>query len=216
MKALLYSLMMTVLMLASGCSTLQTRVSNDVDWAAYRSVNVSVTEPDRWELRPLVAERLADWGFVPVEQDHQHVDLIATLEVTEGSSIAETGEEISRPKNLLLRLEDRYNGAELARSSYQLAATQSPRHGLTLMVNDLRKHTRKTRATPPQPTDHQIAITPAQKAPATSADATDLTEPPVPIAIPAQKELNEPEPTNSDWVPRFKGWQLWGDDTTAE
>lgn len=228
MKHLFFGLM--IIGLISGCSTLRSNVRNDVNWAAYSSVKISVTEPDRWGLQPLLAERLADWGLMPIEQNQLSADLLATLEVTEGTSLAETGAMTTWPKNLLLRLHDRANGTELARSRYELAATQSPKHGLTLMVNDLRKQTRKTTDTAPapQPQDNRTATTPTLPAPqATPAEpsaapaTTDSlrdAEPATattPDATQAPGELSEPEPATSDWAPRFKGWQPWGDSTTA-
>ena len=201
MKPLFSGLIITLVVLVSGCSTLRTNVRKDVDWSTYSSVKVTVTEPDNWKMRPLVIERLTDWGLVPVDGNRQHADLLATLEVTEGSSIAENGSIITWPKNLLLRLHDSSNGAELAHSRYQLAPTQSPKHGLTLMVNDLRKQTSKAMgvaAPPPQPQEDITTTTPA-----------------APPSSPSFAEPSKPEATNSDWVPRFKGWQLWGEDPTA-
>jgi hypothetical protein len=204
-----------ILFILSGCSTLQTNVRSNIDWARYRHVEVSVTEPDRWELRPLVAEQLAGWGLVPVEHNQQTADLSATLEVTEGTGIAETGEETTWPKTLLLRLYDRSSGAELARSRYQLAPTQNPKHGLALMVKDLRKQAGKAMTTTPQPTDQHTAIAPVQTTPAPATDSIAPTKPSSPMATPGHNEPGEPESTNSDWVPRFKGWQSWGNDTTS-
>lgn len=203
------------LLILSGCSTLQTNVRRNIDWARYHHIEISVTEPDRWELRPLVAEQLAGWGFLPVEHNQQPADLTARLEVTEGTGIAETGEETAWPKILLLRLYDPSNGTELARSRYQLAPTQSPKHGLALMVKDLRKHTSKIMTTTPQPIDHNTAIAPVQTAPASAANSTAPTKPPVPMTAPGHNEPGEPESANSDWVPRFKGWQSWGSDATS-
>lgn len=206
-----------IIVLISGCSTLQTNVRKDVDWPAYSSVEISVSEPDRWELRSLTAERLANWGFVVVDGNLQHAELLAILEITEGSSLAETGEVTTWPKNLLLRLHDRSNGTELARSRYQLAPTQNPKHGLTLMVNDLRKQTNKvTRLTPrPQPSDNKSATSPTQSSPTTATDS-DLASPSPPVAPPVHQELSEPGPATSNWTPRFRGWQFHGDNITQE
>lgn len=216
MRDLLLSL--TIIVLLSGCSTLQTSVRNDVDWPAYTSVSVAVTPPDRWELRTLISERLADWGLVPVDATQQPVDLAAVLEVTEGSSLAETGDVVTWPKNLLLRLYDRSNGIELARSSYQLAPTQSAKHGLTLMVNDLRKHTSTTGAAAP-PLNNNTATAPVPTPAATASRDERASDPAPPAdtsAPPSGGELSEPPPASTDWAPRFKGWQPWGDNTTAE
>lgn len=222
MKPLFLSLIMTLIVLVSGCSTLRTNVRSDVDWSTYSSVAVSVPEPDRWEMRPLVIERLTDWGFVPVVGNQQHSDLLAILEVTEGSSLAENGDITTWPKNLLLRLHDRSNGAELARSRYQLAPTQSPKHGLSLMVNDLRKQTGKTTdaaAQAPQPQENKTATIPAASpAPQdTSVEASSIPAPaPTPPASTSLNEPSEPEATKSEWTPRFKGWQPWGEDNAIE
>ncbi len=224
MKPLFLSLII-LFVLVSGCSTLRTSVRSDVDWSTYSSVEVSVPEPDRWDMRPLVIERLADWGFVPVAGNQQHSDLLATLEVTEGFSLAENGDITTWPKNLLLQLHDRSNGAELAYSRYQLAPTQNPKHGLNLMINDLRKQASKTTGpTPaphpledkntttsplslPQPPPDETKAEPAaasslrKSGPATAA-APDPTQPPL-------DGFNELERAPSDWIPRFKGWQPW-------
>lgn len=229
MKHLLFSFI--ILVLASGCSTLKTSVREDVDWPAYNNVEIVVTEPDHWGLRPLVAERLADWGLVPVTNNQQNSDLLAILEVTEGSSLTETGAVKTWPKNLLLRLVDRSTNSEVARSRYQLAPTQSPKHGLTLMVNDLRKHASKTTGATPQfqtlenktvdiPPRPSLKPTSVETNITASTNDTDRYSEPAALTTPAHppslEERNQSKPTKSDWVPRFKGWQLWGDNETAE
>jgi len=228
MKPLLYSLMMTVLVLVFGCSTLQTKVNKNVDWSAYTSVAISVSDPDRWELRPLVAERLAGLGLTPLE-NNQNPDLLAIIEAGEGTSLAETGGTVHWPEDLLLRILDSSDGSELARSRYQLAATQSLRHGLTLMVNDLRKQISTTTGAgsgrPPQvnktaTTSDRAALKPIPAENGASL-ATVITNnhseqaAAAPDSAQPREEHSTPEAPTSDWVPRFKGWQLWGEDTTA-
>ncbi len=223
MRHLLFGAMFT--MLASGCGNLKTSEHNNIDWAGYNRVEIIVSTPDRWQLHPLTTELLADRGLVAVNKLQEQADLKATLEVTESFDLAETGEKTIRPRVLLLRLNDYSTDAELARSRYQLAPTQNPKHGLTLMVNDLFKHAGKA-ALPKQP-EHsnlinsmQPALPPTLAPVATPAIATsdlnaESAAPDAANALPAPGKPNGPESTDADWFPRFKGWQTGADNTTT-
>jgi hypothetical protein len=231
MKHLIISSLFFVLL--CGCSTLQTRVHKNVDWSAYTSVAISVGEPDRWELRPLVSEQLAGWGMTPVEHN-QNPDLLVIVEIGQGTSLAETGEVVHWPKDLLLRIHDSSDGSELARSRYQLAPTQQPRHGLALMVNDIQKRTGKATgalqqpqpaankeakaAVPPAPAAFtELTTTPSPTASATYLKNTDeKNQPSVSGTPPTLEEGSKAEKTESSWIPQFKGWQIRGDNKTEE
>jgi len=133
MKNLIIALLL--LLMTTACSTLKTTVRPNVDWSSLSRVEVAITD-DRWNLLPQLSTKLADQGYSIVPSSTGTADLQATLQVTDSSTLSESGATVAWPRDLTLQLLDAKTGAELARSRYQLAPTQQPKQALALMVND--------------------------------------------------------------------------------
>lgn len=224
MKNLVAALLL--LLVTTACSSLQTTIRPHVDWSSLSRVEIAIDD-DRWNLLPLLAARLTDHGYSIVTDA---ADLRATLQVADGNTISETGAAIAWPRDLTLQLFAAETGAELARSHYQLAATQSPRHGLDLMLADLHKQIRRppigTPVAQSKPSEIQPVNTPVQQEvspntgpephSAATAEITTATESGNTEVAAPQPALESEKTDRSSWLPRFQSWGLDGQDKHSD